>query len=66
MFEAPEIVENERYDEKCDVWSAGCMMYEMLSLEYAIKIEGNQRVLNKNVLNDATLDEFIRKKFCSF
>lgn len=27
---APEVLQNKDYDEKCDVWSMGCMLYEML------------------------------------
>ena len=27
---SPEIVKEEKYDQKCDIWSAGVIMYEML------------------------------------
>jgi serine/threonine protein kinase len=27
---APEVIENQRYDEKVDVWSVGVLVYEML------------------------------------
>ena len=30
MTMAPEVLQNKDYDEKCDVWSMGCMLYEML------------------------------------
>lgn len=30
MTMAPEILFNKGYDSKCDVWSVGCMIYEML------------------------------------
>jgi len=28
---APEIVSNQEYDESCDVWSSGVIMYLLLS-----------------------------------
>ena len=27
---APEILNNETYNNKCDIWSFGCMIYQML------------------------------------
>lgn len=30
MTMAPEVLYNKDYDAKCDVWSMGCMIYEML------------------------------------
>ena len=31
-YMAPEIYKNQRYSEKCDVWSLGCVLYEMIFL----------------------------------
>ena len=31
LYVAPEILENEKYDEKCDMWSCGVIMFMMLS-----------------------------------
>ena len=31
-YAAPEVWENESYNYKCDVWSAGCILYEMAAL----------------------------------
>lgn len=30
LYMAPEILESRDYDAKCDVWSTGCIFYEML------------------------------------
>lgn len=30
MTMAPEVLNNLEYDNKCDVWSVGCMVFEML------------------------------------
>ena len=29
---SPELVQSEAYDEKADVWAAGCILYEMAAL----------------------------------
>ena len=31
-YMAPEIYKNHRYCEKCDIWSLGCVLYEMIFL----------------------------------
>ncbi|KGG52552.1 serine/threonine-protein kinase 12, partial [Mitosporidium daphniae] len=30
LYMAPEILQNERYDAKADLWSVGCIMFELL------------------------------------
>ena len=30
VYEAPEVIRNN-YDEKCDIWAIGCLLYFMLS-----------------------------------
>ena len=30
-YQAPEMISNLVYDEKVDIWSAGCILYTMLS-----------------------------------
>lgn len=30
---APEIFEMQEYDAKADIWSVGCVFYEMLGME---------------------------------
>ena len=31
-YAAPEVWENESYNNKCDIWSVGCIIYEMAAL----------------------------------
>ena len=37
FYTAPEILEKKSYDFKCDIWSIGCIIYEMASLDLPFK-----------------------------
>lgn len=39
-YTAPEIFSKQQYDTKCDVWSLGCILYEMCTLETAFPEPG--------------------------
>jgi NIMA (never in mitosis gene a)-related kinase len=30
---SPEVWADKPYDEKCDIWSSGCVLYEMITLK---------------------------------
>jgi serine/threonine protein kinase len=32
-YMSPELISEQRYNEKSDIWSAGCVVYEMLALK---------------------------------
>lgn len=35
LYMAPEIIIGKKYNEKCDIWALGCVIYEMASLRTA-------------------------------
>lgn len=37
LYTAPEVWINEFYDEKCDIWSLGTLVYELCSLKVAFE-----------------------------
>lgn len=55
---SPELVKKQKYNEKCDIWALGIILYEMIDLEPAylasVKIKGE----NQN------LSDLVRKICC--
>jgi len=51
-YMSPELMENKPYSFKSDVWSVGCILYELCALEYAFKgvniIDLMSKVLNSS------------------
>ena len=48
-FASPEIWNDQPYDYKCDIWSVGCIIYEMASLHVPFRGVSMQN-LYRNVL----------------
>lgn len=47
FYLAPEIWLNKRYDYRCDIFSLGCVMYEMAALEVPFNVISVFELLNK-------------------
>ena len=45
---SPELVQNEHYNKKADIWAAGCVLYEMATLTPAFW-SNNMLILAKKV-----------------
>ena len=47
-YRPPENIMNEYYDEKADVWSVGCIIYELFTGDYLFDINKNQKTIEKD------------------
>ena len=70
VYMAPEIIEGKSYDNKCDLWSLGVIIYQLFfkkfpyngETEYAVLqeiIDNGQKILDTT--NNIDLDDLIRK-----
>jgi len=46
-YASPEVWENEAYDSKSDIWSLGCVTYEMITLHPPFRAEDMEGLYNK-------------------
>lgn len=49
---APEILQGHRYDYKCDIFSLGSIMYNLLTGRYLFQSQGPSKALQLNKLCD--------------
>jgi len=47
-FMCPELCENKKYNNKCDIWALGCILYELITLEKPFQAQ-NIHVLNYKI-----------------
>ena len=60
-YMCPEINKSARYNEECDIWALGCVIYEMAALEPPFR--GNsQEMLKRNILY-SPVTRFSRKYY---
>ena len=50
---APEIIKEGKYNEKSDIWSLGCIIYELFNLRiyYKDKLMNDIQKINKDIYN---------------
>lgn len=66
MYMAPEIVRQDQYNEKCDIWSCGILCYTMLSgsMPYKINEEDSVELLFELIKSKKfSKDDFLRPEW---
>lgn len=43
----PEQVNQQRYNEKCDIWGLGCLLYEMVTLRPPFTAQNHMQLAMK-------------------
>jgi NIMA (never in mitosis gene a)-related kinase 1/4/5 len=46
-YASPEVWKDEPYDEKSDIWSLGCVLYELITLKPPFRAEGVEGLFKK-------------------
>ena len=47
LYRSPEVfIGNEEYDEKVDIWSVGCIFFELLSRKVPFKGDNELEIVN--------------------
>ena len=57
-YTAPEILQKQKISFKCDIWSVGCIIYEMASLSLPYKFNNNEQIDNIFQQNYKPIPEF--------
>ncbi|GIQ91676.1 hypothetical protein KIPB_015034, partial [Kipferlia bialata] len=47
LYMSPEIFRGERYDEKTDIWSLGCLLYELVSGRHPFQAQSMAELTHK-------------------
>lgn len=53
-YMSPEQIKEEKYNHKCDIWSAGCVLYEIVSLR--APFEATNKVQLAQKINSGHID----------
>jgi serine/threonine protein kinase len=54
-YMSPELIKGEPVNNKTDIWSFGCILYEMLTLEKAFKRDTYLEMANEIIKHDLDL-----------
>ena len=44
-YMSPEVLQNQSYNEKADIWALGCILYEMIAGRRAFQYENERRLI---------------------
>ncbi|CAF0812289.1 unnamed protein product [Brachionus calyciflorus] len=65
FYSCPEIIKNEPYNEKADIWAVGCVLYEMCCLEPPFCTPNMLALATKITQADYDQDRLTRNSFSS-
>lgn len=51
-YMSPEVIKHDKYDDKSDIWSLGCILYEICSLKHAFDGQSLMAVMYKIVTGE--------------
>jgi serine/threonine-protein kinase ULK/ATG1 len=57
VVQAPEIFDHDEYDSKADIWSVGCIFYEMLVGETPYRGNGHAALHQDHLTRKLTLPQ---------
>ena len=60
-YRPPENIMNSFYNEKADIWSLGCIIYELLTSEYLFDVDRELGYNDKNRQHLAQMEEMFGK-----
>ena len=64
FYASPEVWENKPYDYKCDIWSLGCLFYELVTLNPPFHGKSLNEIYNNiKKCNLAEIPYFYNKEF---
>eukprot|EP00656_Telonema_subtile_P028402 TRINITY_DN3082_c0_g1_i1.p1 TRINITY_DN3082_c0_g1~~TRINITY_DN3082_c0_g1_i1.p1 ORF type:complete len:610 (-),score=188.55 TRINITY_DN3082_c0_g1_i1:393-2222(-) len=63
VYMSPEVLHGKGYDLKSDVWSLGCLLYELATLRTPFKSQGDNLYAIFKKINDCTYERLAEGKF---
>ena len=63
-FVSPEMLDNQNYDFRVDIYGLGLTMLCLMSKQYPIRLTGNKRIINRNNIDESyniKLKDFVLK-----
>ena len=65
LYTAPEIWNKKKFNYKCDIWSLGCIIYEMASLSLPFSLDNSNKMLDFKDGKIKPIPEFYSSKLKS-